>query len=182
MYLPDPQMYKSPTFNLLFQPHITIGHFCMWQYQKCLADTKIQCCYKGLTFLDVCHCCLKFVWCAYKCLLCRILCVYLGVSQPQMSVPHLYFICFISDPSPLRLWLQSQSVFSSPSVQSQISPDTAYKVRHIKNSAQIICIHFFSVTLHESDSDFVSPAAAAFPPQWFILLLFDWDSSIPRVS
>lgn len=140
--------------KLIFQPHIIIGQHCMWWYQTFLPDTKIQCCYEGVSFLDVCRQCLKFVWCAYKCLLCRITSVYLWVSQPQMYVLHLYFLCFISDPSPLGLWLQSQSVFSSPSVQSQISPDTADQVKQIKHSAQIICIHFFSVTLHESAYDF----------------------------
>lgn len=85
-----------------------------------------------------------FVWCDYKCLLCRIMSIFLWVFQPQMCGLHRCFICLISDPSPLGLWLQSQSVFSSPSVQSQISLDTADQVKQTKNSAQVICVRFFS--------------------------------------
>lgn len=89
------------------------------------------------------------VWCLFgvttnACCAGSYIYIFLWVFQPQMRGLHLYFICLISDPSPLGLWLQSQSVFSSPSVQSQISLDTADQVKQIKNSAQVIWVRFFS--------------------------------------
>lgn len=83
---------------------------------------------------------LTFVSCAYR-LLCRMVSVYLWASQHlklncMCFIP--FFICFISDPSPLRLWLQSQPFFTSPPVQSQISLDTANQVKQAKRIIIII--------------------------------------------
>lgn len=83
--------------------------------------------------------------------------VSVSTSWSQMYVLQLYLICFIPDPSPLGLWLQSQSVFSSPPVQSQISPDTANQVKQTKKnkiSQRRWCAFISPVTLHESAYDF----------------------------
>lgn len=46
-------------------------------------------------------------------------------------ISDLVYILRISDPAALRLWLQSQPVFSSPPVQSQSSSNTATQVNRL---------------------------------------------------
>lgn len=171
--------HSNWSFSMIISPD------CMWIYQTFLPDTRIQCCYKGLTYLHVCHWSVPWSLFRVPITACRVqLCLF------TCECDHLSIANVSTSPLHHLLYFRSLSawIMATKSVCFLISTSTVANIPwHSKwgktnNPSQVLCIYFFSVSLHESDCGFVFMAAAAFLPRSFILLLFDWDSNIPRES